>query len=207
MWSQEQSRWIFLPGSNIGIKHKVTNDAILIISMILKHMISSAAEVEIGSVFLNAKEATILRTTLEEMGHPQPPTPLQSDNNTVMGYINDTIKQRRTRAMYMHFYWVKDRVKQGPFHVYWGPGYQNLANYFTKHNLPTHHKMMREMYIQASVQSMNRSGIRDSALRGCVNTQGTDGLSLTHLPRGIWYISPGETGNTAYNPLLLWGWF
>jgi hypothetical protein len=46
---------------------------------------SSAAEAEIGSVFLNAKEATLLRTTLEEMGHPQPPTPLQSDNNTAMG--------------------------------------------------------------------------------------------------------------------------
>jgi hypothetical protein len=72
-------------GSNIDSKHKVTNDAILIISKILKHVMSSAAEAEIGSVFLNAKEATIVRTTLEEMGHPQPPTPLQSDNNTVMG--------------------------------------------------------------------------------------------------------------------------
>jgi hypothetical protein len=41
---------------------------------------SSAAEAEIGSVFMNAKEATILHTTLEEMGHPKPPTPLQTDN-------------------------------------------------------------------------------------------------------------------------------
>jgi hypothetical protein len=71
--------------SNIDSNHKVTNDAILIISKILKHVMSSAAEAEIGSVFLNAKEATILRTTLEEMGHPQPPTPPQSDNNTAMG--------------------------------------------------------------------------------------------------------------------------
>jgi hypothetical protein len=110
-------------------------------------------------VFLNAKEATILRTTLEEMGHPQPPTPLQSINNNVMGYINDTIKQRRTCAMYMRFYWVKDRVKQGQFHVYWGPGYQHLADYFTKHHSPTHHKSTRYLYINASVQSMNRSGI------------------------------------------------
>jgi hypothetical protein len=112
----------FYLGSNIDSKQKVTNDAILIISTILKHVMSSGAEAEIGSVFLNSKEATILRTTLEEIGHPQPPTPLQSDNNTTMGYINDTIKQRRTRAMYMHFYWVKDRFKQGMFHVYWVPG-------------------------------------------------------------------------------------
>jgi hypothetical protein len=86
--------------------------------------------------------------------------------------------------MDMRFYWVKDRVKQGHFYVYWGPGYQNLADYFIKHNSPTHKKWMREMYIHASVRPMNRSGIRDSALRGCVNNQGTAGSNLTHLPRG-----------------------
>jgi hypothetical protein len=35
---------------------------------------SSAAEVEIGAVFTNAKEGAVLRTKLEELGHPQPPT-------------------------------------------------------------------------------------------------------------------------------------
>jgi hypothetical protein len=73
------------------------------------------------------------------------------------------------------FFWVTDRFKQGTCHVYWVPGYQHVANYFTKHHSPTHHKRMREMYIHVSVQWMNRSGIRDSALRGCVNTQGTAG--------------------------------
>jgi predicted transposase YdaD len=91
-------------------------------------VISSAAEAEIGSVFLNAKEATLLRTSLEEMGYPQPPTPLQTDSTTTMGYNNDTIKQRCTRAMDMCFYWGKYRVKQGQFHVYCGPGYHNLAD-------------------------------------------------------------------------------
>jgi hypothetical protein len=72
-------------GRNIDSINKLTNGASMIISMILKHMISSEAEAEIGSVFLNAKEATILRATLKEMGHPQPPTPPQTDDNTAMG--------------------------------------------------------------------------------------------------------------------------
>jgi hypothetical protein len=55
----------FYMGSNIDSNNKLTNGAILIISAILKHVTSSAAEAEIISVFLNAKEATILRTTLE----------------------------------------------------------------------------------------------------------------------------------------------
>jgi hypothetical protein len=132
-------------GSNIDSKNKLTNGASLIISKILKHVMSSSAEAETGSVFLRAKETTILRITLEEMGHTQPPTPLQTDNTTATGYINDTIKQRRTHAMDMHFYWIKYRLKQGQFRVYWDPGYQSLADYFTKNHSPTHHKRIQEM--------------------------------------------------------------
>jgi hypothetical protein len=54
---------------------KLTNGAILIVSKVLKHVMSSAAEAEIGAVFINAKERAVLRTTLEELGHKQPPTP------------------------------------------------------------------------------------------------------------------------------------
>jgi hypothetical protein len=157
-------------GSNTNKANILTNCAILIISTVLKHVMSSAVEEEIGAVFLNVKEGTVLRTTLEELGHPQPPTPLQTDNTTATGYTNWTIKQKRTRAMDMSFYWVKDRVKQGQFHFYRGPGYQNLADYFTKHHSPAHHKRMREIYIHASERPMNWKGNRDSALQGCVNT-------------------------------------
>jgi hypothetical protein len=52
---------------------KLTNGAILIISKVLKHVMSSAAEAEIGAVFINAKEGAVLRTALQELGHPQPP--------------------------------------------------------------------------------------------------------------------------------------
>jgi hypothetical protein len=54
----------FYLGSNLTIKNNLTNGAILITSTILKHVMSSASEAEIGSVFLNAKEATLLCTTL-----------------------------------------------------------------------------------------------------------------------------------------------
>jgi hypothetical protein len=49
---------------------------------------------------------------------------METDNTTATGYSNGTIKQKLTKAMDMHFYWIKDRVKQGQFNVYWGPGYQ-----------------------------------------------------------------------------------
>jgi hypothetical protein len=78
--------------------------AILIISKVFKHVMSSAAEAEIGAVFINAKEGAVLRTRLEELGHPQPPTSMETDNTTATGYINGTIKQKRTKSMDMRFY-------------------------------------------------------------------------------------------------------
>jgi hypothetical protein len=122
---------LFYMGSSADTANKLTNGAILTISTVLKYMMSSAAETEIGAVFINAKEGAVLCTTLEELGYPQPPTPLETDNTTATGYRNGKIKQKRTKSMDMHFYWIKDRVKQGQFNVYWGPGYRNLADYFT----------------------------------------------------------------------------
>jgi hypothetical protein len=153
---------------------------------------SSAAEAEIGAVFINAKEGAVLRTTLEELGHPQPPTPMETDNTTVTGYSNGTIKQKRTKAMDMHVYWIKDRVQQGQFNVYWGLGYQNLADYFTKHHSPADHKRMHDIYMHVDEHPVNRKGIQDSALRGCVNTSGRTARKYSirpwekiHLPREI----------------------
>jgi hypothetical protein len=122
----------FYMGSSADTSNKLANRAILIISTVLKHVMYLAVEAEIGAVFINTKEGAVLRTTLEKLGHPHPPTPLETDNTTATGYSNGTIKQKRTQVMDMRFYWIKDRVKQGQFNVYWGPGYQNLADYFTK---------------------------------------------------------------------------
>jgi hypothetical protein len=149
----------FYMGISTNTDKKLTNGTILIISKVLKHVMSSAAEAEIGAVFINAREGAVLRTTLEEVRHPHTPTPMETDNTTATGYSNGTIKQKRTKAMDMHFYWIKDRVKQGQFNMYWGPGYHNLEDYFTKHNFPEYHKRMREIYIHASEQPINWKGI------------------------------------------------
>ena len=49
------------------------NGAIFVFCGILKIMVASAAEAELGALFLNCKEGKVRRLTLEEMGHMQPP--------------------------------------------------------------------------------------------------------------------------------------
>jgi hypothetical protein len=60
-----QAGVFFYMVSNTDKANRLTNGAILIIRTVLKHIVSSAAEAEIGAVFLNAKEVNVLHTTLE----------------------------------------------------------------------------------------------------------------------------------------------
>jgi hypothetical protein len=113
----------------------------------MREVLSSAAEAELAGLFHNCKEACPIRIALEELGFPQPATPIQTDNSTACGIANDTVKQRRSKAIDMRFYWIKDRVRQGHFFVYWKPGKINQADYFTKHHPPSHHQEMRPLYL------------------------------------------------------------
>jgi hypothetical protein len=67
------------------------NGAILTNATIIKAVMSSEAEAESGALYLNAKEATYLRQIFQEMGHPQPRTPIQTDNRMLEGVINNKI--------------------------------------------------------------------------------------------------------------------
>ena len=96
------------------------NGAIFVHCQILKEVLSSAAEAELAALFHNGKEAYYtIRNILDELGHPQPATPtIVTDNSTASGIANDTVCQKRSKAMDMCFYWVRDWVCQGQFLVY-----------------------------------------------------------------------------------------
>jgi hypothetical protein len=108
---------------------------------------SSAAEAELGALLINAKTAVPMRKTLEELGHPQPPTPVQTDNSTAYGVINNKIQPKATKAMDMRFYWLKDRESVDQFRYHWSPGKDNLADYWTKHHPALHHQYMRGLVL------------------------------------------------------------
>ena len=148
---------------------------------ILKFVVTSAAEAELGALFLNMKEAKIIRLTLAEMGHPQPATPIHVDNSTAAGIANDSVKKQRSRSMEMRFFWTTDMVKLGQFTVKWTPGQENLADYFTKHHDSKHHREVRAWYLHenTSPRLLPRASA-PSALRGCVGK----------LPRGYARTSP-----------------
>ena len=118
---------------------------------------SSAAEAELGALYINAREVIPLRHLLLEMGHPQPPTPIQTDNSTALGVVNNTIQPKRTKAMDMRFHWLRCRINQQQFRPYWRAGATNLADYVTKHHPAIHHQAVRPLFLTTDQPTLQNS--------------------------------------------------
>ncbi len=78
------------------VPYPPNNGAILNITKVIDVVISSAAKAELGALFMNAREVVYLQRILAEMGHPQPKTPIQTNNSTAEGVINSKIQPKRT---------------------------------------------------------------------------------------------------------------
>ena len=94
------------------------NALILVICKTLRHMCSSAAKAETAGVFTNAQLAIPIRYILECLGHPQPPTPIKSDNSTIMRFVNNNIHQKRSKSWDIQYHWLRDKEVQNKIRVY-----------------------------------------------------------------------------------------
>ena len=138
---------------------------------------ASAAEAELAALFMNSQEAVALRNCLEAMGFPQPATPMKTDNSTASGILNNTMKQKRSKAIDVRFYWLRDRAKQGQFYIYWDSGKHNLADFYTKHHPPLYHRTNRPIHTYME-------GFSPESLQGCIEMMnkvqtGSKALSLS----------------------------
>ncbi len=133
------------------------NGAILNIAHIIKNVMSSATEAELAGLYIMAHKAVYIRIILEELGHIQLPTPLQTNNAMADGVINGKVQPKQTKAMDMRFHWLRDRECQQQFCNYWRPGKLTYANYWTKYHPETHHcNMQKEFLTPHIVLKMSR---------------------------------------------------
>ena len=101
------------PNTNLTL-----NVPIHTVSKIMINVIPSAVEAEIRATFLNGQEAVPIRTTLAKLGNTQPATPIRVNNCTAERFPNNTIKQKRSKASDMRFYWIQDQTQQKQFLIY-----------------------------------------------------------------------------------------
>ena len=60
--------------------------------------------------------------------------------------------QRRSKAMDMRFYWLKDRDVQRLIHIHWKRAHLNMADYPSKHHPAKHHQAVRSTYVINTIQ-------------------------------------------------------
>jgi hypothetical protein len=77
---------IFMAGKEVI---PTNNGTLLNILQMIKAVKPSAAEAKLGALFINTKIAVSMRKTLEELGHPQTQTPIQTDNSTVHALLTN----------------------------------------------------------------------------------------------------------------------
>ena len=147
------------------------NGPIYVLAKIIKNVMVLAAEAEVAGLFMNAQQAVPMQLTLEDMGHKQPPTLLQTDNKTTQGMLSGVYKQKRSKSNDMNFHWIRCRIRQKQFEAKWAPGKNNLANAPTKHHQPAHHKRMRPINLCVEGKS-------PSTLKGCISIR----TQTTKLP-------------------------
>ena len=134
---------------------KGINGAILVECKTLKHVVASAAEAETGGIFHNAQIGIIIRTALEELGHPQPKTGIKTDNSTATNFANASLRQKRSKSWDMRYNWLRDRIAQLQFIIYWASGKNNDADFTTKHFPPGYTLQMRQRYLQHVTLTLN----------------------------------------------------
>ena len=101
-----------------------------------------------GGVFHNTQIAIPIRRLLIALGHPQPPTPIKTDNTTAQTFITDNITPRRSKPWDMRYHNLRDKRDMEQFNYYWKEGRDNDADPFTKHFFPSQHRVLRPRFVR-----------------------------------------------------------
>ena len=114
---------------------------------IMKNVLVSAMESVMGVQFTNYQTGEYLQKILTDIVHPQTTNPVETNSLVARGLINSKIKQILSWAIDMYYFWIKDRTKQGHFHIFCDPEKYNLRDYFTKYHPAFHNGVTNPLYI------------------------------------------------------------
>ena len=88
----------WMPKNGESIK---LNGAFYTSSSIMRFIVASETEAELGALFHNCQMEMIFCQTLKDLGHPQPKTPVHCDNATAVEIASNTVKLQHSQLMEM----------------------------------------------------------------------------------------------------------
>jgi hypothetical protein len=107
MFQMHAAAWVDFFCGDKPPQEDTLNVSILNVVSVIKNLVASVAESEVGACFQNAQIGAPLIVTLTELGHIQPATLLRTDNSTACGILNETIKQKSSKGQKQ---WTQDTI-------------------------------------------------------------------------------------------------
>ena len=83
------------------------NGAVLALATIMKPVFASAAEAGLGALYNCVKAMVPLHQALVEMGWPQGKSPIQINNSTAEGVVNQTIIPKKLKSVDLRLHWLQ----------------------------------------------------------------------------------------------------
>jgi hypothetical protein len=121
--AQSRAGGHFFMSSNVELPPD--NGVVRTILQIIKAVMSLTAEAKVGALFINCREVVPARHVLKFLGHPQLPTPMQMENTTALGVVNQYV-MKKMKLVDMKYHWLQCRISQKQFRHYWAAGKSNL---------------------------------------------------------------------------------
>jgi hypothetical protein len=90
------------------------NDPVFIVASIRNFLIGSAAEAEIGALFYNCQDSTILLLMLDKLEYQHLPPPVHCDNSKAVAIANDKVKEQYSHAIEKNFF--GSPIRTAPLH-------------------------------------------------------------------------------------------
>eukprot|EP00957_Ditylum_brightwellii_P159852 12167824-Ditylum_brightwellii.AAC.1 len=113
----------------------------------IKSVVCLAAEAECGSIFYNSQTAIVIHRILEEIGHPQQPMKVKTDNATANSVVHASMRVKQSKSWDIEYHWPWEATIQEALWIFWDKGANNDVDCFTRHHPPSHHKVQRPRYI------------------------------------------------------------
>jgi hypothetical protein len=137
--------------SSTGLSPKL-NRAIHVHFSIMKMVLASAAKALVPFSSMHKRRAVYARSYLISATTNQPqPSKLTMHVPMASWILLSSNADQRS----MHFYWLRDRIRQLKSQVYWEPGTNDIADYFTKHHQAKVHEQIRHQYFYPPVLGLS----------------------------------------------------
>eukprot|EP00957_Ditylum_brightwellii_P154848 11785579-Ditylum_brightwellii.AAC.1 len=85
----------------------------------IKSVVCSAAEAECSGLFYNNQTAINICRILDEIGYPQQPTKVKTDNAIANSFVHASTRIKQSKYWDMRYHWLREATTREALWIFW----------------------------------------------------------------------------------------